>query len=117
MLLDSACGSIGSTAAGEVDGRAAKVGLLVEGAALAHVVRDVGDVHGEPPAAAGPGLDPDRVVVVARRLRIDREGGPAAEVAARGGLFAAHGSRDARRLGLDLLREGGRQVVLRDHDP
>ncbi len=101
---------------GEVDGRAAKVGLLVEGAAFAHVVRDVGDVHGEPPAAAGPGLDPDRVVVVARRLRIDREGGPAAEVAARGGLFAADGPRDTRRLGLDLLGEGGRQVVLRDHD-
>ena len=67
----------------EVDRGAAEVGLLVERAALAHVVRHVGDVHGQAPAAARQALDADRVVVVARRLGVDRERGPAAEVRAR----------------------------------
>ncbi len=65
---------------GEVDRRAAEVGLLVERPSFAHVVRDVGDVHREAIASVGPTLDSDGVVVVARRLRVDGDGEPAPEV-------------------------------------
>ncbi len=99
---------------GEIDGRAAQVRLLVEARALSHVVGDVGDVHGQAPAPVGPPLDPDRVVVVARGLGVDREREPAAEVRPPGGLLWPRLAGDARRLGLDVLRERGGQLVLCD---
>ena len=86
----------GHHAVGEVDGRAAEVGLLVERRAGPDVVRHVGDVHGELPAAAGQAVEADGVVVVARRLGVDGDGVPVAEVgAARDVLRAAPSSARA----------------------
>ena len=103
-------------AVGEVDGRAAEVGLLVERAPLAHVVGDVGDVDREPVAAVGAPFDPHRVVVVARRLGVDGDREPAPEVRAPPRLRGTHGERDALRLLLHLGREGVGEPELGDHD-
>ena len=61
-------------AIGEVDRRAALVGLLVERAALGDVVGDVGDVDAEPVVAVRQLLDGDRVVEIARVLAVDGDG-------------------------------------------
>ena len=101
---------------GEVDGRAAEVGLLVERPALAHVVRHVRDVHREAVAPVAAALDPDRVVVVARRLGVDGDGEPAPEVGPAGHLVRPHRARHALRLLLHLRRERVGQAVLGDDD-
>ena len=101
---------------GEVDRRAAQVGLLVEHPALAHVVGHVRDVDREAVAPVLPALDPDRVVVVARRLGVDRDREPAPEVGPPGHLVRPHRARHALRLLLDLRREGVGQGVLGDDD-
>ncbi len=59
-------------AIGQVDRAAAHQRLLVEGSAGLHVLGNVGDAHPHPVAVA-VALDGDRVVVIARVLRIDGE--------------------------------------------
>ena len=71
----------------EVDRVAALEGLLVEGAALRHVVADVGDVHPEAQLPVGQGFDRDRVVEVAGVEPVDGEGAQVAQVAAALGQF------------------------------
>ena len=55
---------------------AATLGLAVERAAGADIVRDVRDVDTHPPAAAGQLLERERIVEVLRVVRIDGEHGP-----------------------------------------
>ena len=69
-------------ALGEIDRRAALVGLAIERAALLDVVRHVGDVHAEPEVAVRQPLDRDRIVEIARVLAVDRDGRHLAEVGA-----------------------------------
>ena len=103
-------------ALGEVDAGAAAVGLEVEGAALAHVVRHAGDVDPEPEGAAGETLERDRVVEVARALAVDGHDHRAAQVLAARPIVRRRVGRAARRLAPrrlgDLL---GNAVVAQHH--
>ena len=82
-------------ALGEVHRGAALVGLGIECAALAHVVRDVRDVHAEPVVPVRQRLDRNRIVEVAGVLAVDRHDVEAAEVGAPRKVLLA-GVRGAR---------------------
>ncbi len=94
--------------AGDVDARATPVGLGLDRRARPHVRAHVRDVNPQPRAAVlAPGGD--RVVVVARRRRVDRERRKIGQVAALGrdGLSA--------RVVLDGAREAATEAAV-DHD-
>ena len=74
----------------EVDGSGPPGGLGVQAGSRGHVRRDVGDVHVHAVA-----VDGERVVVVLRALRIDREGREAAQVEAVAGAAASRGATAA----------------------
>ena len=81
---------------GKVDAVAAAERLAVDGAALGHEVADVGDRHPEPERPL-PGLfHADRVVVIARRGRVDRHERQAGQVEPLARL--ARAARRPRRL-------------------
>ena len=103
-------------ALGEVDRGAAGEAVEVEGAALGHVVGDVGDVHAEPVVAVGQLLDRDRVVEVAGVLAVDGDDLPAAEIAAAGDLARRHGMVAAAGLGDGVGGVGVGNAVLAQHD-
>ena len=93
-------------AVGQVDARAALVGLAVERRAGPHEVRHVGDVHAQPPVPLGRFLQRDRVVEVAGVDRIDRDGHQL-----RSSRFGpAESSRRTRRPGRALRRAHRRQT-------
>ena len=75
----------------------------------------VRDVHGQPPAALVQAVEADGVVVVARRLGIDGDGIPGAEIRAAGDVLGPDLGRDARRLRFHLGRKVVGQAVL-GHD-
>ena len=60
-------------AVGQIDARAAVVGLAVERRLGPHEVRHVGDVHAQPPVAVVGLRQRDRVVEIAGVDRIDRD--------------------------------------------
>ena len=87
----------GDRAVRQVDAHAAPLRLDVDGRALAHVVRDVGDGDPQARAAVGQLLDGDGVVEVARRLGIDRRELDVAQIGAVGELGGPHLARQRRR--------------------
>ena len=99
-------------AVGEIDAVAARPRLAVELGAGADVEADVGDRDDRVPPALAVGFRPDRVVMVARVLGIDRDDRQMREVLA----LAERLLRDAVRLVDRLLREFGAQPVLVDRD-
>ena len=101
---------------GEVDRGAAQIGLLVEGRAFPHVVRHVGDMHGEAPVPVGKAIEADGIVVVAGRLGVHGDRRPAAKVGPPPDVLGPHLLGDVRRLRLDLLGEALGQVELRHDD-
>ncbi len=104
----------GQGQAGEIDRGGPVIGLQVEAGPGPDVVGHVGDVDAEQPAPVAELPHADRVVEVLRRLAVDGEGRPVAEVGP--GLALVVGSRGGR-LGfrLDFGREGFGQPVAADH--
>ena len=64
----------------EVHRRRAIVGLLVEGTAFGHIVRDISDVDSEPVVTVLEPLDGDRIVEVARVFPVDGDSDARPEV-------------------------------------
>ena len=101
---------------GEVHRRAALVGLLVERAALFHVVRDVRDVHAQPVVAVRQTLDRDRVVEVTGVLAVDGHRRDTAKIGAALDVALFHNQSEPRGLGDGVLAVRVRDVELADDD-
>ncbi len=101
-------------AVGQIDRGGPFKGLPLQGAALAHVVADVGDVHTQAPAALGQLLHADGVVQILGVGPVHRDDLPVAQVTAPGDLLRCHGLRDGLRLRQRLLAELLRQAELAD---
>src|SRR5713101_2432975 len=107
-------GEHGDSAVREIDGGAAEPRLLIEVRADSHVMRDVGDVHLEAPAAASAAFDVDGVVEVARGFAVDRDDWQTAKIFATLELDFADGLRAELRLVQNFGGEGIREMMLAD---
>ena len=109
-------GKHGNGAIDEVDGIAAQARFAIERRFGMHVVRDVGNVHLQQPAAVVAALDVNRVIEIARGFAIDRDDGEFAKILAARSL----GFRDRKRQALGFLQntsvESVRQMMLADDD-
>ena len=103
--LDSAVGSIGSTAPGHVHARPAPVRLAVDQRSRTHVRRHVGDVNPDSRRAVVLGDRRDRVVEVARGNRVDRERRQRTQVAPAGPVQRLAGRVKPRQVS-DLVLDG-----------
>jgi hypothetical protein len=92
------------------------VSFLIEGAALGHVVRDVGDVDAEPVVPIRQSVQGDRVVEVARVLAVDRDGHQIPEIGPAADIPLAHFPAQALRLRNRLLAVLVGNPVLADDD-
>jgi hypothetical protein len=103
-------------AIGKVDRCAAQARFPIERRAARNIVRDVGDVHLKPVAAARQTLDVNRVVEIPRRFAVDRHDGEIPEILpARQGV-GLNRSRRRSRLGHHVVGKNVRQAVLSDDD-
>ncbi len=103
-------------ALGEIHRGAALVSFAVERAALAHVVRDIGDVYAEPVMAVGQLLDRDRIVEIASVLAVDGDGHQRAEVGAAADVALGDRGAELERLGNRLAGVRVRDAVFADDD-
>src|SRR6266851_5573466 len=88
-------GKHGDGTVGKVNGSAAETRVAVERAPISNVVRHIGDVDLQVPAAIGAMLDADGVVKIARGFSIDGDDRQVAEIFAASTLGFAHGLRAA----------------------
>ena len=103
-------------AIGEVHGRAAEPSLPVQSAGRVNIVRYIGDVHFEVPAAVGAMFDEDGVVEIARGLSIDGDDRQVAEIFAARTLSFTHGLRAMLRFIQNFAGEYMREMMLADDD-
>ena len=103
-------------AIGEVHGRAAEPSLPVQSAGRLNIVRYIGDVHFEVPAAVGAMFDEDGVVEIARGLSIDGDDRQVAEIFAARTLSFTHGLRAMLRFIQNFAGEYMREMMLADDD-
>src|SRR6202158_6324485 len=96
-------------AIGEVNGGAAETSLPVESALRSNVVRHIGDVDLQMPAAIRATFDIDGIVEIARGLSIDGHDRQVAEIVAPGALDLIDGLRAAlcfiQNFGGERMRE------------
>ena len=104
----------GNDAIGEIDAVAPVVGFTVQRPARFHVGGDIGDMDTEAPAAAGEPFDVDRVIEIARIVRVDRDDELVAQILASLEHFFADGFRDSLRFFEDVSRKFRRKMVLPD---
>src|SRR6266849_3137842 len=101
---------------GEVNGSAAETRVPVESALRSNVVRHVGDVDLQVPAAVGAMLDVDGVVEIARGLSIDGDDRQVAKIFAGGALGFVDGLRATLGFVQNFGGEGMREMMLANDD-
>src|SRR6266446_8182479 len=100
----------------EVNGGAAETRLPVESVLRSNVVRYIGDVNFEVPAAISAMLYVDGVVEIARGLSIDGDDRQVAEILAARTLGFTHGLRATLRFIQNFAGEYMREMMLADDD-
>src|SRR6202165_251041 len=103
-------------AIGEVNGGSAETSLPVESALRSNVVRYIGDVDLQVPAAIGAMLYVDGVVEIARGLSIDGDDRQVAEILAARTLDFTHGTRAMLRFMQNFGGEYMREMMLANDD-